>query len=93
MHKILSAMQLLWLFEGLGFKGVLLIIFVFLLIADYLKNRKPSGYPPGPFPLPFVGNIFSMDAEEPHIYLTKVRKAASSKNANCCSILLTHDVK
>ncbi|XP_042564844.1 cytochrome P450 2J2-like [Clupea harengus] len=72
MHKILSAMQLLWLFEGLGFKGVLLIIFVFLLIADYLKNRKPSGYPPGPFPLPFVGNIFSMDAEEPHIYLTKL---------------------
>ncbi|KAL2089583.1 hypothetical protein ACEWY4_014271 [Coilia grayii] len=66
-------MQLLLLAE-LGWQGLLLFVLFLLLIADYLKNRKPHNYPPGPFSLPFLGNIFNMDAKEPHIYLTKLAK-------------------
>lgn len=55
-------------------KGLLLFLFVFLLITDVLKNRKPSNFPPGPRGLPFVGSIFSLDAKLPHVYLIKVAK-------------------
>lgn len=51
---------------------VLLLFILFLLILDQLRNRKPRNYPPGPTPLPFVGNVFHLDATQPHIHLTKV---------------------
>ncbi|KAJ8378492.1 hypothetical protein AAFF_G00239560 [Aldrovandia affinis] len=56
-------------------KGLLLFLLAFLLITDFLKNKKPSSFPPGPRGLPFVGSIFSLDAKSPHIYLTKVAEA------------------
>ncbi|KAL2089584.1 hypothetical protein ACEWY4_014272 [Coilia grayii] len=57
---------------SLDLKSILLFFVVFLVIADYFKHRKPPNYPPGPFPLPFVGNVFSIDAKQPHIYFTKL---------------------
>ncbi|XP_047442830.1 uncharacterized protein LOC125009170 [Mugil cephalus] len=53
-------------------KGILLFFFLFLLLADFIKNRNPPNYPPGPMALPFVGNILSMDTKQPHIYFVKL---------------------
>ncbi|KAF6726397.1 Cytochrome P450 2J2 [Oryzias melastigma] len=47
-------------------KSLLLFISVFIITADYIKNRRPVGFPPGPAALPIVGNIFTVDLNRPH---------------------------
>uniref|UniRef100_A0A667Y6T0 Cytochrome P450 2J2-like n=1 Tax=Myripristis murdjan TaxID=586833 RepID=A0A667Y6T0_9TELE len=53
-------------------QSLLLFTVLFLLIADYLKTRRPSSFPPGPWALPFVGNIFTVDFNRAHESLTQL---------------------
>uniref|UniRef100_A0A3Q3VQ39 Uncharacterized protein n=1 Tax=Mola mola TaxID=94237 RepID=A0A3Q3VQ39_MOLML len=48
------------------FKCLLLFVVIFILIADYIKNRRPASFPPGPSALPIVGNIFTIDHMKAH---------------------------
>uniref|UniRef100_A0A665TKL4 Cytochrome P450 2J2-like n=1 Tax=Echeneis naucrates TaxID=173247 RepID=A0A665TKL4_ECHNA len=61
-----------FLFPWLNLRGFLLFISILLLVMYFLKKRDPPNFPPGPLALPLLGNIFSIEAKQPHIYLTKM---------------------
>lgn len=69
--------------EGLGIKGILVFLCIFFLVTDYLKNRKPTNFPPGPRAMPLVGNLFDMDAKLPHIYRHTVEIFICCTNKVC----------
>lgn len=53
-------------------RALLLAVVTFLLLADFFKNRRPKNFPPGPWSLPFVGNIFQLDFQQPHLSIQPV---------------------
>ncbi|XP_036971560.1 cytochrome P450 2J1-like [Acanthopagrus latus] len=53
-------------------KSLLLFIAVFLITADYIKNRRQASFPPGPWAWPIVGNIFTVDHRRTHESLTQL---------------------
>ena len=65
----------------LHFRTLLLAAVTFLLLANYLKTRRPKNYPPGPWRLPFVGNLLQLDLDQPHIVIQQVRQVWVS---GCC---------
>ncbi|XP_038609181.1 cytochrome P450 2J2 [Tachyglossus aculeatus] len=58
--------------EKATFQSVLLFLVAFLLFVDLRKRRRPEGYPPGPFRLPFLGNIFHLNLQMPTGHLQKL---------------------
>lgn len=44
-----------------------------VLVAYWAKNRRRNNFPPGPFPLPFIGNIFQVDFNNFPQSLSKLR--------------------
>ncbi|XP_041863324.1 cytochrome P450 2J4-like [Melanotaenia boesemani] len=61
-------------YVGFDLKSLLLFAAVFFLTADYIKNRRPAGFPPGPRALPVVGNIFTLDRNRLHESLIELGK-------------------
>ncbi|XP_071343745.1 cytochrome P450 2J6-like isoform X2 [Trachinotus anak] len=53
-------------------KSLLLFLAVFILTADYIKNRRPGNFPPGPWAFPLVGNVFTVDHSKTHEILTEL---------------------
>lgn len=62
------------LWAGLHPKTVLLGAVAFLFFAHFLKTRRPKNYPPGPWRLPVVGNLFTLDLEKSHLQLQEFVK-------------------
>ncbi|XP_030063540.1 cytochrome P450 2D15 [Microcaecilia unicolor] len=53
--------------------GIFLTVFV--LLFDFMKRRKTwIRYPPGPFSIPFLGNMLQVDFQQPHVSFTQLSK-------------------
>ncbi|KAJ0056632.1 hypothetical protein NL108_010586 [Boleophthalmus pectinirostris] len=46
------------------------VLLVLLLVRQLVKQRRPAGFPPGPSPIPIIGNMMSL-VTEPHVFLKK----------------------
>ncbi|XP_019936551.1 cytochrome P450 2J2-like isoform X1 [Paralichthys olivaceus] len=60
------------LFLWLDLRGLLLVSIIALLVVYFLIKKDPPNFPPGPPALPLLGNVLSIEAKQPHIYLTKL---------------------
>nr|XP_046248598.1 cytochrome P450 2J2-like [Scatophagus argus] len=63
MDSVLSAIGFFMYWDV---KSLLLFMAIFILSADYIKNRRPASFPPGPRAFPIVGNMFSLDHKRTH---------------------------
>lgn len=69
MESVLSVFASIWSWDV---KGLLLFMVIFILVADYFKNRQPASFPPAPRALPVIGNIFSLNHKRLHESLVQV---------------------
>lgn len=58
-------------------KSLLLFMIVFILSADYIKNRRPVCFPPGPWAVPILGNMFTVNHNRVHESLIQVGQQLS----------------
>ncbi|XP_071666245.1 cytochrome P450 2J2-like [Patagioenas fasciata] len=64
--------MLRFLWESISIQVLLVFLVVFLLVADYMKHRKPKGFPPQPFYLPIVGHMYLMNFSNPMMAVQKL---------------------
>lgn len=73
--------------------GALLLLLFVLVVRQLLRQRRPSGFPPGPPRLPFVGNICSLalSADLPHVYMRKQSRVYGEVGLNADLPLVRRD--
>ncbi|XP_043922149.1 cytochrome P450 2D15-like [Protopterus annectens] len=73
----MELLSISWSFLQLFNSTTVIAVFlsVFALLFDFMKRRKVwSRYPPGPWGLPFVGNLFQIGLREQHLRVTELSK-------------------
>ncbi|KAK7888834.1 hypothetical protein WMY93_024394 [Mugilogobius chulae] len=60
--------------EWLDYKSIWVFFILFALFADIVKNWRPKNYPPGPWPIPFVGDVPRISPSTIHLDFAKYVK-------------------
>ncbi|XP_048833569.1 cytochrome P450 2J2-like isoform X2 [Brienomyrus brachyistius] len=70
----MAAASVLCFFQWLGLRSVLTFLALFLILGVLIKQKVTKNFPPGPWSLPLVGDLFRIDASKIHLQFAEFAK-------------------